>query len=161
MSSGGSTNSALPSGVLADVVPTFMAHVRLPRGWRVAQSEPFAWLALGPGPAIGGFSPRVAMSLAPRIDDPQELVRSQVAGLFLSDETLRAIDEETFVTVAGDRACRVLTSRIVNGVGLTTDHWVVARGGGSVMLAGAAASAAWPMVQAQVRRALRAVVAVA
>jgi hypothetical protein len=140
---------------------TSLADVRLPRGWRVARREASTWIAIGPGPAIGAISPRVAMSPAPRIDDPQAIVRAQVAGLFLSDETVRAIDEEAFVTVAGDRAYRVLTSRIVNGVGLTTDHWAVARSGDSVMLAGAAPSASWPMVQAQVRRALRAAVAAA
>jgi hypothetical protein len=137
------------------------APVRLPRGWRVVQRELHAWIAVGPGPTIGGISPRVAMSPAPEIADPQALVRAQVAGLFGGDETVRAIDEEAFETVAGDRAHRVLTSRIVNGVGLTTDHWVVARAGDALVLAGAAPSAAWPTISGQVRRALRAVVAAA
>jgi hypothetical protein len=107
------------------------------------------------------MSPRVAMSRAVGSVDPESLVRSHVSALFLADETLRAIDEEAFVTVAGDRAHRVLTSRIVNGVGLTTDHWVVARSGDAVVLAGAAPSTVWPSVSGQVRRALRAVLAAA
>ena len=137
------------------------APVRLPRGWRVVQRELHAWIAVGPGPTVGGISPRVAMSPAPEIADPHAMVRAQVAGLFARDETIRAIDEEAFVTVAGDPAHRVLTSRIVNGVGLTTDHWVVARCGDALVLAGAAPSAAWPVVSAQVRRVLRAIVATA
>jgi hypothetical protein len=135
------------------------ASVRLPQGWQVVQSELLGLVAMGSAPTIGGISPRVALSLAPKVDDAQALVRAQVAGLFADDVTLRAIDEEGFVTVAGDRAHRVLTSRIGNGVGLTTDHWVVTRSDDTVVLAGAAPSAIWPSAQSQVRRALRAMLA--
>jgi hypothetical protein len=140
---------------------TTTAPVRLPPGWCVVRREQPAWVAVGPGPAIGGMSARVAMSRTPGSVDPQSLVRSHVSALFLADETLRAIDEEAFVTVAGHGAHRVLTSRIVNGVGLTTDHWVVARNSDAVVLAGAAPSVVWPSMCGQVRRALRAVLAVA
>lgn len=143
-------------GVLTTTPPA-----RLPRGWRVVRQEARGWIAIGPGPTIGGISPRVAMSPAPQIDDPQALVHAQVAGLFQTDATVRAIDEEAFRTVAGDSAHRVLTSRIVNRVGLTTEHWVVARDTDAVILAGAAPSAAWPAVCAEVRRALRAALAAA
>jgi hypothetical protein len=125
----------------------------------MAQTELLGLVALGEGPAIGGISPRAALALAPKIDDPRALVRAQVAGLFADDATVRALDEEAFVTIAGDGAHRVLTSRIVDGCGLTTDHWVVSRGADAVVLAGAAPSVVWPMVQQQVRRALRAMLA--
>jgi hypothetical protein len=125
----------------------------------MVQTDLLGLVAIGEGPTVGGISPRAALSLAPRIDDTQTLVRAQVAGLFADDATVRAIDEEAFATVAGDRAHRVLTSRIVDGCGLTTDHWVVARGADAVVLAGAAPSVVWPMVQQQVRRALRAMLA--
>jgi hypothetical protein len=140
---------------------TTAAPVRLPPGWRVVRRAEPAWIALGPGPALGGISPRVAMTKAPEVGDLQELVRAQVTALFVADETVRALDEEAFVTVAGDAAYRVLTSRVVGSTGLTTDHWAVARPGGTVVVAGAAASAAWPQVSGEVRRALRAVVAAA
>jgi hypothetical protein len=140
-------------------VVNVLPRAHLPRGWHVVDSELRGLVAVGPGPTIGGISPRVALSLAPKVDDAQAMVRAQIAGLFADDVTLRAIDEEGFVTVAGDRAHRVLTSRIVNGVGLTTDHWVVTRDDDTVVLAGAAPSAVWPVVQPQVRRALRAMLA--
>jgi hypothetical protein len=122
-------------------------------------TELLGLVAMGEGPTVGGISPRAALSMAAKVDDAQALVRAHVAGLFADDATLRAIDEQAFVSLAGDGAHRVLTSRIVDGCGLTTDHWVVARGADAVVLAGAAPSVVWPMVQQQVRRAMRAMLA--